>query len=62
MNTEKILSLVGECIEKAANDFLAGKPIDYLALQTLKESVGAVHHAMKMIKLESANSNSVEEG
>jgi len=50
MDKDKILNLVEQCIEKAANDFLAGKPVDSQALHAVMDGVRIVHHSISMEK------------
>ena len=55
MDKEKVLNLVEQCIEKAANDFLAGKPVDSQALHAIMDGVRIVHHSISMEKRVIAN-------
>lgn len=48
MNKRKICNLVEQCIEKAANDFLAGKSVDHQGLYAIQESVRILHHVQKI--------------
>ena len=48
MDRDNILALAEKCIEKAANDFLAEKPVDSQAFNNVMEGVRILHHAVKI--------------